>query len=143
MGKQNIISSERLNELKERSKRCVCKYCGGRLKIRLIDFGKIETANMEIFCEECNRIEYGTEPEIYQNAVYLVDNLGFNMYENWPDTQFTRKFNIAKVCEIIAWHENQIGLLDENGYKVPIYVDYERLDCADGSVIKTGNKIEK
>ena len=55
---QNVVSQERLQELKGRSKRCVCKYCGGKLGVRLLDFGQAETANMEIFCETCDMIEY-------------------------------------------------------------------------------------
>lgn len=138
---KNIVSEERLQELKNRSKRCVCKYCGGKLKVRLLDFGQIETANMEIFCENCDLIEYGTEPEIYRSAVYLVDNLGFNAYPDRTDNAATRKLNIAKVCELIAWHENQIGILDENGYKIELKENLQDLDYDDGSIIVVGEKI--
>ena len=135
------ISEKRINELKSRSKRCVCKYCGGKLKVRLLDFGDIETANLEIFCENCDMIEYGVEPQIYRNAVYFVDNLGFNAYQDRQDADSSRRLSIGKVCEIISWHERQIGILDENGYKVELNDNNELLDCADGSIIVVGEKI--
>ena len=82
-----IVSVERLEEIKNRSKRCVCKYCGGRLRVRMLDFGQIETANLEIFCENCDKIEYGVEPEIYHSAQYAVDILGFNAYQDRADNE--------------------------------------------------------
>lgn len=138
---KNIVSEERLLELKSRSKRCVCKYCGGKLKVRLLDFGQIETHNMEIFCENCDRIEYGTEPEIYRSAVYLVDNLGFNAFPDRVDNIAARKLNIAKVCEVIAWHENQMGFLDEKGYRITLGEGAQSWDYADGSIIVNGENL--
>ncbi len=137
----NKVSEQRVRELRGRSKRCVCKYCGGPLKVRLLDFGQIETANLEIFCENCDMIEYGVEPQIYRNAAYFVDNMGFNAYPDRPQNEASRRLNIGKVCEIIAWHERQIGILDENGYRVELESDEELLDCADGSTIVTGEEI--
>ena len=133
------VSQERLNELESRMKRCVCRYCGGNLKVRLIDFGSIETSNLEIFCEKCDRIEYGVEKEIYRDAVFFVDNIGFNYDPNRVDSELTRRFNIAKVCDIISWHDKQIGILDQNGYNIPIEYNESGLDCADGSIVMIGD----
>lgn len=135
------MSDERLQELKNRSKRCVCKYCGGKLQVRLLDFGQAETVNMEIFCKSCNMIEYGVEPEIYRNAVYFVDNLGFNAYPDRELDAATRKLNIAKVCDIISWHERQIGILDQDGYKIELHENPDLLDYTDGSIIVQGENI--
>ena len=135
------ISQERLSELESRMKRCVCRYCGGNLKVRLIDFGNIETSNLEIFCEKCDRIEYGVEKEIYRDAVFFVDNIGFNYDPNRFDSELTRRFNIAKVCDIISWHDKQIGILDQNGYKMPILDQEDDLDCADGSILISGDEL--
>lgn len=52
---ENIVSDERLQELKGRSKRCVCKYCGGCLQVRLLDFGQAETAQFGDFLQ---RMQY-------------------------------------------------------------------------------------
>lgn len=133
------VSEERLKELESRMKRCVCKYCGGSLKVRLIDFANIATSNLEIFCEKCDRIEYGVEKEIYQDAVFFVDNIGFNYDSDRIDSELTRRFNIAKVCDIISWHDKQIGILDPNGYNIPIAYNDSGLDCADGSIIISGD----
>ena len=143
MPKLHAVSQERIEELRSRSKRCVCKYCGSRLKVRLIDFGQIETANLEIFCTSCGLIEYGTEPAIYQSAVYLVDHFGFNAYPDRSDNEARRRLNIGKVCEIIAWHEQQVGLLDQHGYTVPLRQDPTLLDGADGSIIAIGERLDE
>ena len=137
----NIVSAERLEELKNRSKRCVCKYCGGRLRVRMLDFGQIETANLEIFCESCDKIEYGVEPEIYHSAQYAVDILGFNAYQDRADNEQRRRLNIAKVCELLFWHDRELGILDQYGYKVPVADPGENMLDNDGSIIIDGEKI--
>ena len=136
-----IVSAERLEELKNRSKRCVCKYCGGRLRVRMLDFGQIETANLEIFCENCDKIEYGVEPEIYHSAQYAVDILGFNAYQDRADNEQRRRLNIAKVCELLFWHDRELGILDQYGYKVPVADPGENMLDNDGSIIIDGEKI--
>lgn len=136
-----IVSAERLEEIKNRSKRCVCKYCGGRLRVRMLDFGQIETANLEIFCENCDKIEYGVEPEIYHSAQYAVDILGFNAYQDRADNEQRRRLNIAKVCELLFWHDRELGILDPYGYKVPVADPGENMLDNDGSIIIDGEKI--
>lgn len=136
-----IVSAERLEEIKNRSKRCVCKYCGGRLRVRMLDFGQIETANLEIFCENCDKIEYGVEPEIYHSAQYAVDILGFNAYQDRADNEQRRRLNIAKVCELLFWHDRELGILDQYGYKVPVADPGENMLDNDGSIIIEGEKI--
>ena len=136
-----IVSAERLEEIKNRSKRCVCKYCGGRLRVRMLDFGQIETANLEIFCENCDKIEYGVEPEIYHSAQYAVDILGFNAYQDRADNEQRRRLNIAKVCELLFWHDRELGILDQYGYKVPGADPGENMLDNDGSIIIDGEKI--
>ena len=93
----------RLEIMKARAKRCVCKYCGGKLELRRIAFSDYGEARSELYCPVCQRIEFGTEPEIYQGATYFVDNLEFNHYPGLDDNEKTRRMNIAKVCEIMAW----------------------------------------
>lgn len=86
-------------------------------------------------------IEYGVEPEIYRNAVYLVEHLGFNAYPDRAEDAATRKLNIAKVCDLISWHERQIGILDQNGYQIELHENLDILDYADGSIIVQGETI--
>lgn len=108
----------RLDMLKRRAKRCVCKYCGGPLKLRRIIFSDHEDARVEIFCIDCDRIEFGVEPEIYQSAKYFVDELKFNCYPDLDDNQQTKRMSVAKVCEIMAWENKNLGIIDEEGFQV-------------------------
>ncbi len=116
-------SQRRLDILKKRTKRCKCKYCGGRLRLRRIIFGDYEDARIEIYCNQCDRIEYGVEPEIYQSARYFVENSGFTCYPELDNNENTMQMNIAKVCEIMAWENQNLGILNENGFKVPLEIN--------------------
>lgn len=107
----------------------------------MLDFGQIETANLEIFCENCDKIEYGVEPEIYHSAQYAVDILGFNAYQDRADNEQRRRLNIAKVCELLFWHDRELGILDQYGYKVPVADPGENMLDNDGSIIIDGEKI--
>ena len=113
----------RVEMLKGRAKRCVCKYCSGRLRLKRIIFSDHEDARVEIYCDNCERIEYGVEQEIYQSARYFVDELKFNCYPNQDANESTRRMTIAKVCEIMAWENKNLGLLDRDGFRVPLEVN--------------------
>ena len=113
-------SKKRIDMLKRRTKRCVCKYCGGRLKLRRIIFSDYEDARIEIFCKDCDRIEFGVEPEIYASAKYFVENSKFNCYPDLDDNEKTKQMTIAKVCEIMAWENQNIGIMDSNGFNIPL-----------------------
>ena len=116
----------RIETLKKRKKRCVCKYCGHPLIIKRIIFSDIKDARVELYCESCERIEYGIEPEIYQSACNFVDNLDVDFYDALDDNENRRQMNIAKVCEIMAWGFRNTGLLNADGFTVP-------LDMKDGT----------
>ena len=49
--------NERIRELKIRTKNCCCRYCGGELKLRRILYGNVKEGRVEIFCNDCDRIE--------------------------------------------------------------------------------------
>ena len=116
----SFVSESRVKTLKKRTKRCVCKYCGGKLKLRRIIFSAIDDARIEIFCNECNRIEFGVEPEIYLSAKYFVENSKFNLYPELDDNMRTNQMTVAKVCEIMAWQDQNLGFLDHEGFVVPV-----------------------
>ena len=113
----------RIDMLKNRAKRCVCKYCGGRLRLKRIIFSDHEDARVEIYCDDCERIEFGVEQEIYQSARYFVDEMGFNCYPNQDNNASTRRMNIAKVCDIMAWQDKTLGIIDRDGFRVPLDVN--------------------
>ena len=111
-------AGNRIEVLKKRAERCVCKFCGGQLQLRRIIFNDIKEARVEIFCPQCDRIEFGVEPQIYKSAKNFVENLEFNYYETMNQSEKTHKMNIAKVCEIIGWSMKDMGYLDQNGFTV-------------------------
>lgn len=49
-----------------------------------------------------------------------MDRLKFNIYADLDDNEKTRRMNIAKVCEIMAWGDKNLGILDGNGFNVPV-----------------------
>ena len=120
-------STGRVESLKGRAKRCVCKYCGSPLKLKRIAFSDYEDARIEIFCSECDRIEFGVEPEIYQSAKFFVEELKFNCYPNLDDNEKTKQMTIAKVCEIMAWEKKNLGFLSQDGFQVPLSVNENML----------------
>ena len=120
MEKANFKSEKRLTMLKKRTQRCVCKYCGGQLKLRRIIFSYYEDARIEIFCSHCDRIEFGVEPQIYQSAKYFVENSHFNCFTDLDDNERTKQMTISKVCEIMAWENQMIGILNEGGFNISL-----------------------
>ncbi len=120
MDDMDFQSEKRLDMLKKRTKRCVCKYCGGNLRLRRIIFSDYEDARVEIFCESCNRIEFGVEPEIYLSAKFFVEESNFNCYADLDDSQRTQQMTIAKVCEIMSWQDQNLGILNKEGFSVPL-----------------------
>jgi len=116
-------SKKRLTMLKERAKRCQCKYCGGNLVVRQLSFSSLEDARIEIFCKNCDRIEFGVEPEIYLNARFFVEETGFNCYPDLDNSERTKQMTIAKVCEIMTWENQNIGILTPDGFRVPLFMN--------------------
>lgn len=113
----------RIEHLKKRAKRCVCKYCGKELTLRHIVFSDINEAKVELYCNSCDRIEFGVEKEIYYTACNFVDNLEFDYYENMDANEKKHQMNVAKLCEIIGWTCKHMGILNQDGFAVPITVD--------------------
>lgn len=120
MGEMDYRSEKRLDMLKKRIKRCVCKYCGGDLQLKRIIFSEYEDARIEIFCKECGRIEFGVEPEVYLSAKFFVEETGFNCYPELDDNKRTKQMTIAKVCEIMSWQDMNLGIMNKNGFSVPL-----------------------
>ena len=116
-------SKKRLDMLKGRTKRCVCKYCGGELYIRQFSFNNQEDSRVEIFCTECDKIEFGVEKEIYANAKYYVEETMFNCFPDLDNNDRTKKMTIAKVCEIMTWENQNIGILTPDGFQIELNVN--------------------
>ena len=117
---EEMKQEQRLHELKIRLKNCCCRYCGGHLKLKRIFYGNIKEGRIEIFCSECDRIEYGIDKEIYLSAKHYVDEFDFSLYPEQEITQKIYQMSVAKICDIIAWGFKSFHLLDYDGFKVPI-----------------------
>ena len=111
-------SQKRIDILKDRVKRCVCKSCGSKLSLRQIDFNDFEESRIEIFCDHCDRLEFGIEAEIYTSAEFYVDEFKVNFYPDMGNNALTRRMNVAKICEILAWGLENMGYLEKAGFKV-------------------------
>lgn len=130
-----FYSKGRLAILKGRVGRCCCKYCGGQLEIRQIVFNSYEEARMEIFCMQCNRIEYGVEREIYDNACYFVDELCYSGCGQEGADERVRRMNVAKVCDILSWGAQHWGILSDEGFNISI--------SSNGSMVNNGVILEE
>lgn len=116
----NAEKSNRITLLKARTNRCCCRYCGGALEVRQIIFYEQKESRIEIFCQDCDRIEFGVEKEIYKSACHFVDEAGFNHYPDLDDNEKAKQMNIAKICDIIAWGCQSFGFLSNTGFSVPV-----------------------
>ena len=114
--------SARISALRERAARCHCRYCGSALTLRKITYAAYDEAKIELFCAHCDRIEAGVEPEIYTLAAYYVDDMKYDHYPNLDQSVRKRRMNIAMVCDILNWGLKNAGLLDKEGFTVPLHV---------------------
>lgn len=115
--------SVRIQELRDRAARCRCRYCGHPLTLRKITYAAYDEAKIELFCEQCNRIESGAEPEIYKIAEYYVDAMKYDHYPNLDNSFRKRRMNISIICDILTWGFKNSGLLDKDGFNVALNLD--------------------
>ncbi len=115
--------SIRIQELRDRAARCRCRYCGHPLTLRKITYAAYDEAKIELFCEQCNRIESGAEPEIYKIAEYYVDAMKYDHFPNLDNSFRKRRMNISIICDILTWGFKNSGLLDKGGFNVPLNLD--------------------
>lgn len=125
-----IEKSPRVERLKARAKHCCCKYCGGELHVRQIIFQTQADARIELYCDQCQKIEYGVEKEVYASAKAFVQATQFNYFEDMDDSERRLQMNIAKVCTMTSWQLKFLGLLKDEGFTVPVHVnEYESDQC--------------
>lgn len=102
-------------EVYKRIERCRCKMCGSPLQAKLIIYDRYGGHGQELYCDKCQKIEYGTEPEIYRLARDFVDEFEFNYFTDMEENKRCEQLNVAKLCDIISWVFEEIGLLGEDG----------------------------
>lgn len=114
------MEDSRILKLKERAVHTVCKYCGSKLHLKRIVFHEINEAHVELYCENCERIEYGVEQEVYQCAKNIVEELQFDYYADLEKTEQVKRMNIAKCCDVITYADVYRGFCDDSGFQVPV-----------------------
>lgn len=125
-----IEKSQRIEHLKERAKRCCCRYCGGELHVRQIIFHTQADARVELYCDRCKKIEYGIEREIYEGARAFVQSTHFNHFPDMENNAQRLQMNVAKVCQLTNWQLRYLGFLSDEGFSAPLQVrEYEEEQC--------------
>lgn len=109
-----MISPEKAQR---RAQRCVCKMCGGPVEARIVIYNHYGGSGTELYCPKCQRIEYGTEPEIYRIAEQFVDSVEFDYFTDMEEGARHDQLNISKVCELLGWVLKKTGALDASGIK--------------------------
>jgi hypothetical protein len=119
----------RVEHLKERSKDCCCSYCGGDLAVRRILYQTTAEYRIELYCDNCEKIEYGVPRALYDSAKAAIERLGFNYY---PETQegITRnQMNIAKLSQLTAWQLRYLGMIDDDRLKEGVEGSAQSMDA--------------
>lgn len=112
--------SPRVERLKKRATHCCCRYCGGELDVRQIVFHTQASARIELYCDQCKKIEYGVEKDIYEAARSFVNATEFNHFQDIEDNEKRLQMNIAKICSVTTWQLRYLGFLSDNGFTVPV-----------------------
>lgn len=99
----------------ERAERCVCKMCGGPLEPKIVIYNKYGGSGLELYCPHCNKIEYGTEPEIYKLAKDYVEHVEYDYFTEMEEGRRHFELNISKVCETLSWVMKCLEVQDSKG----------------------------
>lgn len=113
----------RMEILKKRKRHCVCRFCGNKLELKRMLFHDIDEARTEIFCYQCERIEYGTEREIYEVARCFVEEFAFDFHMGEGNKEKNKRYTIAKICDILGWGLRKMGYLDAEGFRIKPELD--------------------
>ena len=113
----------RVEHLKERAKDCCCSYCGGDLAVRRILYQTTAEYRIELYCDNCEKIEYGVPRALYDSAKAAIERLGFNYYSETEEGVTRNQMNIAKLSTLTAWQLRYLGMIDDERLK----------DAAEGS----------
>lgn len=106
--------------MRYRAEHCVCKQCGGKLEEKVIVYNKYGGAGLELYCPKCHKIEYGTDPHLYQLASEFTETMEFDYFTEMTEDEHHDRLNTAKVCEILGWIFRRAELLDEKGLKIDL-----------------------
>lgn len=121
----------RVERLKKRAKHCCCRYCGGDLHVRQLLFSSQREPRIELYCDQCKKVEFGVEKEAYAAAKAMVEATDFNHFPDLVEGEERKQMNIAKVANITSWQMRYLGLTDETGFVVPVKLnEYSMEQCS-------------
>ncbi len=69
-----------LSFLRERAKRCCCKYCGGILEVRKLTYSNCDMAGWNCFWQPLWTDRIWNRKRDFQRAGYFVEETGFDYY---------------------------------------------------------------
>jgi len=99
------------SEMLERTKKYVCRRCGGQLELRQTVHNEYGGATVELYCNKCGDRNNGVPKEIFAVARQYIEETDFNYYSDLAETEETAAWNVAKICDIIEyWQKNQCVL---------------------------------
>lgn len=107
----------RVEHLKERAKDCCCSYCGSDLAVRRILYQTTAEYRIELYCDNCEKIEYGVPRALYDSAKAAIERLGFNYYPETEEGVTRNQMNIAKLSTLTAWQLRYLGMIDDERLK--------------------------
>ncbi len=96
-----------VKKLFERQETCVCKRCGGKLEVHLIEYNHYGGHGLDLYCPNCRVLEYGVAPEVYSLAKSFMEQFEFNYFADLEENERTYELNMSKLCDIMAWAVSQ------------------------------------
>ena len=120
----------RVEHLKERAKDCCCSYCGGDLAVRRILYQTTAEYRIELYCDNCEKIEYGVPRALYDSAKAAIERLGFNYYPETQEGVTRNQMNIAKLSTLTAWQLRYLGMADDERLKTCAEESAQSMDAS-------------
>ena len=120
----------RVEHLKERAKDCCCSYCGGDLAVRRILYQTTAEYRIELYCDNCEKIEYGVPRALYDSAKAAIERLGFNYYPETQEGVTRNQMNIAKLATLTAWQLRYLGMADDDRLKTGTEGSTQSMDAS-------------
>lgn len=120
----------RVEHLKERAKDCCCSYCGGDLAVRRILYQTTAEYRIELYCDNCEKIEYGVPRALYDSAKAAIERLGFNYYPETQEGVTRNQMNIAKLSMLTVWQLRYLGMADDERLKAGAEGSAQSMDAS-------------
>ena len=119
----------RVEQLKARTKSCCCSFCGGELSVKRVLLQTSPDWRIELYCDTCEKIEYGVPQALFDSAKAAVERLGFNYYPEMEAGATRTQMNISKLATLTSWQLRYAGLDDDERLGAPVAVGASGMDA--------------